>query len=460
MKKTLLYSLAAMASLVLASCNGDYDDWANPQSYSPEEAAAKYGVTFTAGPEANDDMTDEDGLVNLVEVASSSSDVTGFTIKSITVNGETLKATMSGKYVQVNAKDLEQLVVKQNGSRASTARKLDVKTNVSVNLTSGDAIVVNTAGETAGTFKPYATPAIDANGYYLLGNFTENGGGWDNTAPVWMKKVSDGVYQAKVTTTGTGSNWYKFYCGSNFVSGNWDAINAGAMGCLTNGDDSTPGYLIYPNDPWGSVQTAVITGAGTWIITLDMNNLIYSVGKPVLYVAGDCNGWKQIDYLAGDDGVKFTGYMYLNQSGFKFCSQADWNGTNYGDGFSTAGDAANITMKEANGYYKVDVDLSTKTYSLTAITRIGVIGDATAGGWSSDQEMTYNATDRAWEITGLKLTDGSIKFRANNGWDINWGGKVDALTQGGDNLNVTAGTYDIKLYAWANGFAKCTITKE
>ena len=36
MKKTLLYSLAAMASLALASCAGDYDDWANPQANEQE----------------------------------------------------------------------------------------------------------------------------------------------------------------------------------------------------------------------------------------------------------------------------------------------------------------------------------------------------------------------------------------------------------------------------------------
>ncbi len=52
MKKTFLYSLAVLASVTLASCNGDYDDWAKPQ-HNPEEAsAAKYGITFAAGPEA------------------------------------------------------------------------------------------------------------------------------------------------------------------------------------------------------------------------------------------------------------------------------------------------------------------------------------------------------------------------------------------------------------------------
>ena len=49
-----------------------------------------------------------------------------------------------------------------------------------------------------------------------------------------------------------------------------------------------------------------------------MNNLSYSVGKPILYMKGDANGWNGYDYLAGDDGVHFTGFMYLNQNGFKF----------------------------------------------------------------------------------------------------------------------------------------------
>lgn len=34
--------------------------------------------------------------------------------------------------------------------------------------------------------------------------------------------------------------------------------------------------------------------------------------------------------------------------------------------------------------------------------------------------MTYNVTDRAWEISGVTLKSGELKFRANYAWDINW----------------------------------------
>lgn len=463
MKKTLLYSLAAMASLALASCAGDYDDWANPQANEQEASAAKYGVTFANGSEAEGSMADPDGIINLVTVNSSDANVTGFTLQDFKVNGVAVNGTMVGNNVQVSASELEKLVCDQNKSRASVARDLQVETQVSINLASGDAVSISTKGETTGKFTPAATPQLDEKGYYMLGQV--NGNEWDATSPVWMNKISDGVYQLKVTTT-ADKNWFKFYAGSNYVKGDWDSINKGALGCKENGSEDAFGYILYVGDSWGVLQTPVIPGAGTWIVTLDMNNLTYTVGKPVLYMAGDANGWATNDYLAGEDGVHFTGFMYLNQNGFKFCTQPEWKGTNYGADFNTAPDAANITMTEDAGYYKVDVDLESKSYVLTPITTIGIIGSASPNGWDSDVDMTYVPYNKEtkepgyWEAKDITLTSGAIKFRANDDWAINWGGTADALTQGGADMNVEEGTYDIKLYAWANGYAKCELIKK
>ena len=463
MKKTLLYSLATMASLALASCAGDYDDWANPQANEQEASAAKYGVTFANGSEAEGSMADEDGIINLVTVNSTDANVSGFTLQDFKVNGVAVNGTMVGNSVQVSASELEKLVCEQNKSRASVARDLKVETQVSINLASGDAVSITTKGETTGKFTPTATPQLDEKGYYMLGQV--NGNEWDAKSPVWMNKISDGVYQLKVTTT-ADKNWFKFYAGSNFVSEDWDSINKGALGCKENGSEDTFGYILYDGDSWGELQTPVIPGAGTWIVTLDMNNLTYTVGKPVLYMAGDANGWATNDYLAGEDGVHFTGFMYLNQNGFKFCTQPEWKGTNYGADFNTAADAANITMTEEAGYYKVDVDLESKSYVLTPITTIGIIGSASPNGWDSDVDMTYvpyNAETKAlgyWEAKDITLASGEIKFRANDDWAINWGGDVNALTQGGGNIAVEEGTYDIKLYPWADGYAKCEMTKK
>ena len=462
MKKTFLYSLAVLASVSLASCNGDYDDWAQPQHNPQEASAAKYGITFTAGPEAECNMPDEDGVINLVTVNSTDANVTGYTVKDLKVNGEAIKGEAVGNNIQVNAVELEKILCKQNKTRASVASNIKVESKVSVNLASGDAVAINTVGETTGKITTSPTPAIDEQGYYMLGEV--NGNNWTATSPVWMTKVSDGVYQLKVTTE-KDKNYFKFYEGSKWdESGNWDVINKGVLGCEKDGCDDASGIIYYTGDSWGSPQTMVIAGAGTWIVTLDMNNLTYTVGKPILYMAGDANGWNQIDYLAGDDGVHFTGFMYLNQNGFKFCTQPDWKGTNYGGAFFGESED-NIMMTEPAGYYKVDVDLSAQTYTLTPITTIGIIGAAVpVTGWDSDQDLTYNVEERCWEIKDIKLNAGECKFRANDDWAMQWGYDGEKFVYSNNAPAVQfipeAGTYDIKLYAWANGYVKCEFTKK
>lgn len=464
MKKTFLYSLAVLASVSLASCNGDYDDWANPQTNPQEASAAQYGITFTAGPEAECNMPDEDGVINLVTVNSTDANVSGYTLIDLKVNGEAIESgEIIGNNIQVNATELEKILCKQNKTRASVASNIKVESKVSVNLASGDAVAINTVGETTGKITTSPTPAIDAKGYYMLGEV--NGNGWTATSPVWMTQVSDGVYQLKVTTE-KDKNYFKFYEGSKWdESGNWDVINKGVLGCEKDGCDDASGTIYYTGDSWGTPQTMVIAGAGTWIVTLDMNNLSYSVGKPILYMKGDANGWDGYDYLAGDDGVHFTGFMYLNQNGFKFTTAPDWSGTGYGENFSTAPNAGNIVMTEPAGYYKVDVDLSAKTYTLTPITSIGIIGAAVpVTGWDSDQDLTYNVEERCWEIKDIELNAGECKFRANDDWAMQWGydGEKFVFSNNAPAVQFIpeAGTYDIKLYAWANGYVKCEFTKK
>lgn len=454
MKKTLLYSLAVMASLVLASCAGDYDDWGSPQANEQEASAAK-GVTFTNGSEAEASAADADGIINLVTINVTDPNTSSYALKKVKINGDTIPGKLVGNSVQVSASELEELVCSQNKSRASVARDLKVETILSLNLTSGEALAP--MGETTGKFTPAPTPAIDEQGYYMLGQV--NGNEWDATSPVWMNKISDGVYQLKVTTT-ADKNWFKFYAGSKFVSNDWTSINAGALGCKENGSEDAFGFIIYNGDSWGELQTPVIPGAGTWIVTLDMNNLTYTVQKPILYMAGDANGWKHSDVLNSEDGVHYTGYMYLNQNGFKFCTQKNWDGTNYGGAFFGESED-NIMMTQEAGFYQVDVDLSAKTYTLTPFT-IGIIGNATPTGWDSDTDMTYNPEERCWELKNVTLSDGEMKFRHKNDWSLSWGGELDNLTtQNGPNIAVAAGTYDIKLEVnWAEGTAKCVMTKK
>ena len=105
----------------------------------------------------------------------------------------------------------------------------------------------------------------------------------------------------------------------------------------------------------------------------------------------------------------------------------------------------------------MDIDLTSQALTYTAINRVGIIGSATAGGWSSDQAMTYNATEKCWEIKGITLTAGEMKFRANNDWVLDWGGSLTNITFKGGNINVAAGKYNIKFYLLCDTKSYCTM---
>ncbi len=173
----------------------------------------------------------------------------------------------------------------------------------------------------------------------------------------------------------------------------------------------------------------------------------------LLYVPGSYQGWDPANTTTvlasvNNDNV-FEGYLNFPDANteFKFCVNPNWD-LNYGD---DGGDGtleqngANIVAADA-GYYKINVDLNTLTYT-KLMTHWGVIGSATAGGWDSDQDMTYDAESGMWKAV-LDLTAGEIKFRANDGWDLNYGddGNNGILEQGGANIAIPeAGTYTISM---------------
>ena len=85
-------------------------------------------------------------------------------------------------------------------------------------------------------------------------------------------------------------------------------------------------------------------------------------------------------------------------------------------------------------------DFSTLTFAQS----IGMIGDFT--NWSSDEVM--NTSDNiTFTLTGYTFTvTGGVKFRQDADWAINWGDAAfpsGTGIQGGSNIPVPAGTYDI-----------------
>jgi hypothetical protein len=183
---------------------------------------------------------------------------------------------------------------------------------------------------------------------------------------------------------------------------------------------------------------------------------------PKLYVPGNYQGasgyggdWSpdvagQLTSLLFND--KYEGYVYManGNNEFKFTDNPNWDNGIFGDsGGGTTGILAspgnNITLADA-GYYKINVDITGLSYT-TLNTDWGLIGDATPTGWDSDTDMTYDPVAKTWSVT-LDLVAGGCKFRANDGWDLNYGdngadGKLDA---GGDNISISeAGNYTLTM---------------
>jgi len=209
--------------------------------------------------------------------------------------------------------------------------------------------------------------------------------------------------------------------------------------------------------------------AGTYDITLTLSTegnhtatFIETSGavasySEFIYYAGSANGWStEASPMAHEGSGTYRGWYYVLPDdgattwGFKFVDGA-WYG-DAGDGkLSTEGGNINI----AEGFYMLWADIPNLTYSATPAT-IGLIGDATAGGWDSDTQMTFDTTEGCWTYTG-DFAEGTFKFRANGAWDFNWGGDLTNLVNNGDNIAVAAGTHTVKFWPNCEGKAYATV---
>ena len=325
-------------------------------------------------------------------------------------------------------------------------------------------------------------PVNIAENYYLIGG----PGDWSADAAMTMpfSHSNKDVFEDPVFTytfEGNGGDmWFAF--------GDKEAIDAVAAGDWNNlfgtkGESTDLSGSFDRRYNLGGDHSFCVDGkAKMYRFTINMAEMTYTIApltfNDYIWEAGVNNNWgseAQPLYCANQDGV-YVGFFYAQDAdwsdgkgAFKFTGAFnDWGQGNYGTG-TIADDGLSGTLIDDGGsgnclatpgFYKATVDLSAMTYSLIPIRGIGIVGPAQAGGWDSDTDLTYNPETRAWEGT-LDLAADEFKFRANDGWDINWGGSEDNLTQDGPNLKIAeAGKYFIQFWALCETKSYCTITKQ
>lgn len=460
MKKNILYALALATTMV--ACTDDYTDWAAPQENGPEDAKS-VSVSVSAAS-AIDFATSTAENVTIFSPSFTAEDGATATYKvTLSPEDNSASAVLNSTDGTVPAEELKNAVISFYG-KAPTPRILNAVVDAYVDV-KGQTIKVTAPAVAVNV--TLDAPFI-STGYYLIGDMN----GWNGDNMFAFKHSGANVYDDPVftlvfTTEADGQYW-KIIPQSNVDASNvWNEGIEGVVGVEVDGDTSLEGLLTTTAPQAGKIEKA-----GMYKMTLNMMDYTYKLEElnfeEYIYVPGNHQGWSPATaprlYGANFDGY-YSGFSCLD-GGFKFTKGPDWafgeynwgSFTSHPEGFTGEGGGdITCTVKD---FYFIEANVAEGTLKATPTTW-GIIGDATANGWDSDQDMTWNAEKHCWCAT-ITLTDGTIKFRANDGWDINFGGNPDNLSAGGDNIPVTAGTYDIDLYLERTTSENiyCTMTKK
>ena len=198
----------------------------------------------------------------------------------------------------------------------------------------------------------------------------------------------------------------------------------------------------------------ILTTAGTYDITFNRVNGTYTFipsGFPAIGIWGPAvdsqNGFAGPDVKMGTtDGIIYTLSGFYFSSGTAYFRFNDNNLNTWGSVAFPTGTAVQggPTIQVTGGEWFVTFNRNTGAYSF-AYPSIGILGTALNGFTVADTDLS-TSDGFSYSISNLLLTNGLVKFRKDNSWDINWGAvdfPIGTGTQNGPDIPVTAGTYNI-----------------
>lgn len=439
----------------MVSCTEDYTDWGNPQSNSQEEAVAFGNGSVTPVDVINlADVTTEKVKVASI-VAPTSSDAAYTPNYKINFDGQSFDIDADGNMAKA---DLVNYITNKYGKRPT---KRDIDATLDAWQSNGSTAVKMVTSETFQVKAIPEAPVIE-EGYYLVGDMftTDDVNGWTKGVAKAFNHSDKDVYEDPVFTvsfeTTKADQYWKIIPKKNIDAD--DLWAAGVVGPKVDGDDSMTGALTN-----GDAKAGKIAKAGKYKLTINMMDYSYTIEEvkydPFIYFIGATDGWKSSDQkLALVDDAKgvYTGFVYLadpNKAGYEFKFQriaGKWENAIGASDFVTFNESAigaangNLGVKDGEGVYYMDVNLSEGTIKATKVTTMGLIGQFQGWDAENDVVMTWNAEEYCFEAKNAGVTADGWKFRVNGGWDVNLGGSLKNLTAGGDNLAVAGNT--VKLY--------------
>lgn len=216
------------------------------------------------------------------------------------------------------------------------------------------------------------------------------------------------------------------------------------------------GGTTFPSGTGVLNGTNIQTVAGTYDITFNRSNgtytFIQTAGFPSIGIWGPAvdsqNGYGGPDVdMVTNDGINYTLSGFYFSSGNAYFRQDNngtlvWGSTAFPTGIATT---SGPSLFIPGGEWYVTFNRLTGAYSFT-YPSVGILGSALPNGFSGPDTDLSTTDGFTYTIDNLTITDGLVKFRKDNSWDINWGSidfPIGTGTQNGADIPVTAGTYNI-----------------
>ena len=455
MTKKILCGIALVAGLV--SCNEDYDNWDSPQTNTENEAVQKLVMEVTPNVDFIDfaNLAGDDIQLFTINLSEGTAENVVVTFSG---DGDKEKAITATSEGMIAADDLKSVITSFFGNAPEEHTMTATVSAVAAIPTADGTVKAKKVGEPFTLKAKLTAPFID-EGYWLVGDFAS----WDaGGALAFTHNGSGSVYDAPtftITFTTTADNQYwKIIPQNNYAGDFWAGGETGVLGPQMDGDASMSGSLTTNNPGAGRIEKA-----GIYQMTIDMMNYTYTIQelafKQFVYFIGATDGWDASDQKLNSSAFdgKYTGFIYIADPNgwgleFKFQRTAGIWDDEINSGTFAAGitgdfedGGGNIRATAGEGIYYITLDLVAGTLNGTKINNMNLVGDF--NGWNAAddaQQMTWDAENYCYVITGAGVTTNGWKFTANNDWGINLGGDVNALTQDGSNIE-QAGT-TIKLY--------------